>query len=111
MPRDERFCAWRRDRRAGCKKVINAATLAYYPPFEFKDPKSNELTGFDHDLFEAMAKKLGAEVKWSEFSFADLVSFAPLKTGRVDIYASGAMTDTPERLKTKSALSTTFMSP
>lgn len=79
------------------KKVINAATIAYYPPFEFKEPKSGELMGLDHDLFEAMAKKAGAKVNWTEFSFADLTSFAPLKTGRVDIYASGAMTDTPER--------------
>ncbi|MFB6453543.1 transporter substrate-binding domain-containing protein [Bradyrhizobium tunisiense] len=79
------------------QKVINGATITSYPPFEFKDPKSNELTGFDHDLFEAMAKKVGAKVKWHEFSFADLTSFSPLKTGRVDIYASGGMLDTPER--------------
>lgn len=79
------------------KKTINAATIATYPPFEFKDPKTGELTGFDHDLFEAMAKKVGAKVNWIEFSFADLTSFAPLKTLRVDIYASGGMLDTPER--------------
>lgn len=79
------------------KKVINAADITYYPPYSYKDPKSGELMGLDHDLFEAMAKKVGAEVKWHEFSFADLLSFAPLKTGRVDIYGGGAMTDTPER--------------
>lgn len=71
--------------------------VTYYPPLEFKDPKSGELTGFDHDLFEAMAKKVGATVNWSEFTFTELLTFAPLKTGRVDIYASGPMTDTPER--------------
>ncbi|UQR61554.1 transporter substrate-binding domain-containing protein [Bradyrhizobium sp. C-145] len=79
-------------------KVINAAHIStYYPPLEFKDPKSGELVGFAIDLFEAMAKKVGAKVNWSGSSFAELTSFAPLKTGRVDIYASGAMTDTPER--------------
>lgn len=70
-------------------KVINAGIHTIYPPFEFKDPKSGELMGFDHDLLEAMAKRVGATVNWSEFSFADLTSFAPLKTGRVDIYGGG----------------------
>ncbi|MFB6453424.1 transporter substrate-binding domain-containing protein [Bradyrhizobium tunisiense] len=79
------------------KKVIKAATITNYPPYTFKDTKSGELMGFEHDLFNAMAKKVGATVKWSEFSFADLASFAPLKTGRVDIYGGAAMTDTPER--------------
>ncbi|WP_439397527.1 transporter substrate-binding domain-containing protein [Bradyrhizobium sp. PMVTL-01] len=60
------------------QKVINAGTITYYPPFAFKDPKTNELMGFNHDLFEAMAKKLGAKVNWIEFKYADLASFAPL---------------------------------
>lgn len=79
------------------KKVINAATLTTWVPFEFKDPKSGELMGFNHDLFEAMAKKVGVKVNWIEFGYQDLVSFAPLKTGRVDIYAAGGLSDTPER--------------
>lgn len=79
------------------ERVINAADIVIFPPFSFKDPKSGELMGFDRDLFEAMAKKVGANVKWSEFSFAELTSFAPLKTKRVDIYGGGAMSDTPER--------------
>lgn len=79
------------------KKVINAGVINYYPPLEFKDPQTGELTGFDIELFKAVAKKIGATANFVEFSFADLASFAPLKTGRVDIYASGTMTDTPER--------------
>ncbi|UQR61564.1 transporter substrate-binding domain-containing protein [Bradyrhizobium sp. C-145] len=79
------------------KKVINAGDITYYAPYTFKDPKTGELMGFDRDILEAMAKKMGATVKWSEYSFADLLSFAPLKTGRVDVYAGAAMTDTPER--------------
>lgn len=80
----------------GVKKVINAGSLNYYAPFEFKDTKTGELMGFDHDLVEAMAKKMGATVNWSEFSWAELSSFAPLKTGRVDI-GTGVMGDTRER--------------
>lgn len=79
------------------QKVINAGNIIYYPPFSFKDPKTNELTGFGPDVFEAMAKKVGAKVNWSEFSYAQLTSFAPLKTGRVDIYGGVPMSDTPER--------------
>lgn len=81
------------------RKVINAADIVTFPPFAFKDPKTGELRGFDRDLFEAMANNIGAKVNWSEFSFAELTSFAPLKTGRVDIYGGGSMSDTPERRK------------
>ncbi|WP_292512768.1 transporter substrate-binding domain-containing protein [Mesorhizobium sp.] len=76
---------------------INAGTITYYPPFSFKDPATGKITGFAYDLFEHMAKKVGVTVNWREFHFNDLVSFAPLKTKRVDIYAMGGMTDTPER--------------
>ncbi|MFB6453362.1 transporter substrate-binding domain-containing protein [Bradyrhizobium tunisiense] len=79
------------------KKIINAANIINYPPYSFKDLKSGAMKGFDIDLFEAMAKKAGATVSWSEFSYADLLSFAPLKTGRVDIYGGSSMPDTPER--------------
>ncbi|TIR52782.1 MAG: transporter substrate-binding domain-containing protein [Mesorhizobium sp.] len=81
------------------KEVINAGTITYYPPFSYKDPKTSERAGFDHDLFEAMAKKVGSKVNWVEFSFEQITSFAPLKTGRVDVYAMGGLTDTPERRK------------
>ncbi|WP_456724904.1 MULTISPECIES: ABC transporter substrate-binding protein [unclassified Bradyrhizobium] len=77
------------------KKIINAITITYYPPFEFKDT-SGKLMGLDIDIFNAMAKKMGAEVSWIESSFDQLISFAPIKTRRADVIIS-AMTDTPER--------------
>ncbi|WP_342723795.1 transporter substrate-binding domain-containing protein [Bradyrhizobium sp. B097] len=76
-------------------KVINVGT-GNYAPLEFKDPQTGELTGFNHDLFNAMAKKAGFKVNWIEASYLEQASFAPLKTGRVDIQ-SGVMGDTPER--------------
>lgn len=79
------------------RKVLNAGVVNYYVPYEFKDPKTGELKGFTHDLVEAMAKKMGVKVNFIEFSWADLASFAPLKTGRVDFYGSGIIGDTPER--------------
>lgn len=79
------------------KKVINAATVTYYAPFEFKDPKSGELMGFDNELFKAMAGKVGAKANFVEFNWTELATFAPLKTGRVDIYGAGVFGDSPER--------------
>ncbi|WP_342723784.1 transporter substrate-binding domain-containing protein [Bradyrhizobium sp. B097] len=78
------------------RKTINVGTVVIYPPLEFKDPKTGELTGFNHDLFEAMAKKAGLKVNWIEAGWVEQASFAPLKTGRVDV-ATGDMWDTPER--------------
>ncbi|MFK4654262.1 polar amino acid transport system substrate-binding protein [Bradyrhizobium japonicum] len=80
----------------GSKKVINAATITTYPPFSFKDPATNKLTGFDIDTFEAIAAKMGARVSWTETSFDQLISFSGLKTHRVDVNGSG-MGDTAER--------------
>lgn len=77
------------------KKIVKVATIPY-PPLEFKDPKTGELTGFNHDLLDAMIKKAGMTPNWVEMSFADQATFAPLKTGRVDIYG-GTMADTPVR--------------
>ncbi|UQR61461.1 transporter substrate-binding domain-containing protein [Bradyrhizobium sp. C-145] len=62
-------------------KVITAGDLVTYPPFAYKDRNTGE-SGFDRDIFEAMAQKVGATVKWEFFSWTDLTSFAPLKTGR-----------------------------
>ncbi|QQN65418.1 ABC transporter substrate-binding protein [Bradyrhizobium diazoefficiens] len=81
------------------KKTINAQTITTYPPFSFKDPSSNKLTGFDIDTLDAIAAKMGAEVKWEEASFDQLISFSALKTKRVDMTGS-AMTDTAERRAT-----------
>ncbi|CAN7214650.1 MULTISPECIES: ABC transporter substrate-binding protein [unclassified Variovorax] len=73
---------------------ISAAVVSNYPPLEFKDPASGKLSGFDIDLGEALAAKLGTTIKWEETSFDQMMS--SLATGRVDIILSG-MTDLPER--------------
>lgn len=78
------------------KNVINATTITTYPPFAFKDAKSNQLLGFDIDTLNAIAAKMGAEVNWIETTFDQQISFSALKTKRADINGS-AMTDTPER--------------
>lgn len=90
-------------RAQGTKNVINAATITTYPPFEYKDPASGKLVGFDIEIVEAIAAKMGTKVNWTESSFAQLISFIPIATKRVDIIASG-IADTPERRNTVSFL-------
>ncbi|GME37328.1 MULTISPECIES: ABC transporter substrate-binding protein [Pantoea] len=73
-----------------------AAIMPNYPPMEFKDPATNQLTGVDYDLGNAIAKKLGVTIKWQEISFEQMIN--AVKTKRVDLIMSG-MSDTAERQK------------
>ncbi|MGY2933053.1 ABC-type amino acid transport substrate-binding protein [Bradyrhizobium sp. GM6.1] len=52
--------------------------------------------GLDHDLAEAMVAKLGMSVEWEEFTYAQILGLAPLKTNRVDFYGT-AVCDRPDR--------------
>lgn len=74
--------------------TIEVAIVPNYPPFEFKDPATNELRGFDVDLGKALAERAGVRINWQETSFDTMMS--ALRTKRVDIILSG-MTDTPAR--------------
>ncbi|NWD71854.1 ABC transporter substrate-binding protein [Pseudomonas gingeri] len=78
------------------KGEIVAAIMPNYPPMDFKDPASNELTGVDFDLGNALAQHMGVKMKWQETSFEQMIN--ALTTKRVDIVLSG-MTDTAERQK------------
>lgn len=75
------------------KTTINAVTTTLYPPFEFRDPKTNKLTGFDIDLLEAVGAKMGAKINWIESSFNQLLT--SIETKRADVVTD--LTDTPER--------------
>lgn len=81
------------DRIKKAGKIV-AATQPNYPPIAFKDPASNQLTGFDIDLGEAIAKELGVKIEWQETAFAQMIS--SLQTQRVDIALAG-MSDLPAR--------------
>ena len=81
------------DRIKKAGKIV-IATQPNYPPIAYKDPATNELTGFDIDLGEAIAKELGVKIEWQETAFAQMIS--SLQTGRVDIALAG-MSDLPAR--------------
>jgi polar amino acid transport system substrate-binding protein len=76
------------------KSTLIAAIVPNYPPFEYKDPATDKLMGFDVDLGEALAAKLGVTLQWQETGFEQMMS--ALTTHRVDVILSG-MTDLPAR--------------
>ena len=76
------------------KGSITFANVPNYPPLEFRDPATGELTGFDIELGNAIAAKLGLKPVWQETSFDQML--AALNTGRVDAILSG-MSDTAAR--------------
>jgi len=63
-------------------------------PFEYHDPSTNNLVGFDVDLATLIADRLGVSLEWKEMAFADLLS--ELNAGKVDMVIA-AMYITPER--------------
>ena len=78
-------------RQAG---ALRASVNAIYPPMEYKDPATGQLTGLDIDLGEALAKRLGVKIVWSESAFEQLMP--SLQTGRADLIISG-LTDRVSR--------------
>lgn len=64
-----------------------------FAPFGFRNDK-NELVGFDIDLGEALAERLGVEIEWQPAEWSGVVM--SLKTGKFDAIWSG-MSITPER--------------
>ena len=80
-------------------KTLRVAVVPNYPPLEFKDPATNKLTGFDVELGEALASKLGLTIAWQETSFDQMMP--AIATDRVDIIMSG-MSDVATRHDTAS---------
>jgi polar amino acid transport system substrate-binding protein len=73
--------------------VLTVGSDVPFPPFEFRE--GDELTGFDVELMEEIAGRLGiSEVRWVDTSFDTI--FTQLAGGRFDAVAS-ATTITEER--------------
>jgi polar amino acid transport system substrate-binding protein len=77
-------------------ETIPAGIYPNYPPLDMRNIETNKLTGFDVELGEAIAQKMGAQIKWEESSYAELIS--AVKTDRIRVFFNG-MDDTPERQK------------
>jgi len=77
--------------KAKGKLVI--ATGDYYP-FEYIDPETKELVGYDIDLGEKIAEKLGVETEWTAMQFTALIP--TIQNGQADM-SIAAMYITEER--------------
>lgn len=76
--------------------IIKAASDIPYPPMEMFDADQN-VTGFDHDLAQAIGVKLGVKFELQKQSFA--AAIPSLQSGKHDVIMSG-MNDTKERQQT-----------
>jgi polar amino acid transport system substrate-binding protein len=75
--------------------VITVASDIPNPPMEMRD-SSNNVTGFDYDLAQAMGQKLGVKFEFQQQAFDTAVP--SLQAGKHDIIIAG-MNDTAEREK------------
>jgi len=74
------------------KGVIVAGTSAEYPPFEYV--ADGKLMGYDIEMADEIAKRIGVKVQWEKIDFKGIV--AALTAKRVDVLIT-ALTYTPER--------------
>ncbi|WP_030922812.1 ABC transporter substrate-binding protein [Streptosporangium amethystogenes] len=76
------------------KGELRMATSEGYPPMEMYKPGTQQLTGVDPDLAEAIAAKLGLKAKVTNAAFDGLIP--GLQAGNWDVVMS-SMSDTEER--------------
>ena len=74
--------------------TLNVATEGAFPPFIFF--KDNQLSGFEIDIAEAMAKKMGLKINWIKLGFD--VQIPALAQDRFD-FAIASFAITYERAK------------
>lgn len=65
-----------------------------YRPFEYHDEKTNKIIGYDIDVAEAIAKKIGVPLEVKEMQFTGLIP--TLQNGQADLVIA-AMYITPQR--------------
>lgn len=74
--------------------VLRIATEGTYPPFNYKDKKSGELTGFDVEFARALSARLGVKPEFVATEWAGIL--AGLQVGKYDVIIS-QVTMTPKR--------------
>ena len=75
-------------------KKIRLGVDLTFAPLQFRDPKTNEPTGYSIEVVKLLAEALGAKPEWVEVPFGDL--FSAQAAGRFDI-AGIAAVNTAER--------------
>ncbi|MBZ5738281.1 ABC transporter substrate-binding protein/permease [Nocardioides mangrovi] len=75
-------------------RVVRVGTEGVYPPFSYRDPDTNELTGFDIEVIKAIGEEAGWDLRFVEAPFDSL--FPALDSKRIDVIAN-QVTITGER--------------
>lgn len=81
---------------AAYAKTIHVGTNAEFAPFEFMDPDTKQITGFDMDLIKAVIAATGNKAEIINMGFDGLIP--AIRTNTIDVAAAG-MTITPARMK------------
>ncbi len=81
---------------AASAKDLVVASNTTFPPFEFVNSQTNEITGFEMDLVRALGTKAGYDVKIMNMGFDGIIP--AILSGTVDVGASG-FSVTEERKK------------
>ena len=76
------------------QRPVRVGTEGIYPPFSYKDPDTEQLTGFDIEVMKAVAERVGWAPRFVEAPFDAL--FPALDSGRIDLIAN-QVTINPER--------------
>ncbi|MBQ6913154.1 MAG: basic amino acid ABC transporter substrate-binding protein [Acidaminococcaceae bacterium] len=84
------------EKKAEGPKVLKVGTEVTFPPFEFREQGSKEITGFDMDLIRAIGKKLDMQVEILDMDFEALIP--AVKRGNLNLVIAG-MTITKDRQK------------
>ncbi|SHE46545.1 cystine transport system substrate-binding protein [Seinonella peptonophila] len=66
--------------------TILIGTEGTYSPFSFHEKKGNKLTGFDVEIAEELAKRIGVKAQFVETPWDGMLS--SLQTGKIDIVAN-----------------------
>jgi polar amino acid transport system substrate-binding protein len=91
-------CSGNQSSASGGKPKLVMGTSADYPPYEFHDTSSGDdkIVGFDVDIANYIAKKLGFQLEIQDMDFNGLLP--ALQSKRIDFIMAG-MTPTEERKK------------
>jgi ABC-type amino acid transport substrate-binding protein len=77
-------------------KVIKVGTDATWPPYQLRDNTTGDIVGFEVDLANAAAAKLGLTIQWNDVTFDNII--LSVQGGQLDMGVSG-FSITPERLE------------
>ena len=75
--------------------AIRVGTDPTWPPYQLRDETTGEIVGFEIDLADACAEKLGLTIEWQDVGFDSII--VSVQQGQLDMGVSG-FSITPERL-------------